>query len=98
MIASNDRAEAKRRFREKVAAQKALPASERIANTLHATNSHADARALLDEFRAEVARNVREGSAGIVRSFIPDHPADDEQKAVAYALTLAADAIERGRR
>lgn len=44
---------AKARVRAKVAAEKAMPASERIANTLHATHTHADAQALLDELRAE---------------------------------------------
>ncbi|WP_255951611.1 hypothetical protein [Streptomyces odontomachi] len=94
----NPREEAKRRVRAKVAAEKALPASERIANALHATHTNADAQALIAEFRAEVAQAVREGAAGIVRSYAPRNPTDDEGKAVAHALNLAANAVERGHR
>lgn len=42
------------RLRAEVTAERALPASERLANMLHATHTTADAKALLDEFRAEV--------------------------------------------
>ncbi|MEV7466176.1 hypothetical protein AB0O20_06625 [Streptomyces kronopolitis] len=48
----------KARVRAKVAAEKALPASERIANILHATHTHAEAQALLNEVRAEVLREA----------------------------------------
>lgn len=50
----DNREAAKARVRAKVAAEKALPASERIANMLHATHTHADAQDLLAAFRAEV--------------------------------------------
>lgn len=49
----------KARVRAKVEAARALPASEQIANTLHATRTTAEAQALIDQLRAEVERNVR---------------------------------------
>jgi hypothetical protein len=52
------RDEIKARLRAKVEAEKALPASERIANVLHATHSTADAQTLLARFRAEIRAEV----------------------------------------
>lgn len=54
-----DRAAAKARVRAKVAAQKAMPARERIYHLLCATHSHAEAEAML----AEVERNAIQGGA-----------------------------------
>lgn len=55
------RDEAVARVRAQVAAEKALPASEWLANRLHATTTHSDARARLDGFAAEVrAETLRE--------------------------------------
>jgi parvulin-like peptidyl-prolyl isomerase len=53
------REEIKDRVRAKVAAEKALPASEQIANTLHAVRSTPEAQRLLAELRAEIEREVR---------------------------------------
>jgi hypothetical protein len=47
---------------------------------------------------AERDSDLRSALADLVRSFIPKCPQDDEGKAVAYALNLAANAVERGRR
>ena len=63
------RDEVKTRVRAKVAAEQALPASERIANTLHATHTTADAQALLAELRAEVEREVRWSIAADFQTF-----------------------------
>lgn len=52
------RDEVKARVRAKVEAERALPASERIANVLHATHTHADAQTLLDRFRSEIAAEL----------------------------------------
>lgn len=95
---STARDEAKRRVRAKTDAQKGLPASEYIYNLLYATRTHAEAQAMIAEVRADAAKAVREGAAGIVRSYAPHNPSDDEGKAVAHALNLAADAVERGHR
>ncbi|PBC72318.1 MULTISPECIES: hypothetical protein [unclassified Streptomyces] len=65
----DSREAAKARVRAKVAAEKALPASERIANMLHATHTHAEAQALLDEVRAEARREgLREAEVIAERS------------------------------
>ncbi len=66
----NERREAaKARVRAKIAAEKALPASERIANVLNATHTHAEAQALLDEVRAEARAEVlREAAEVAVRA------------------------------
>jgi len=53
------REEIKARVRAKVEAEKALPASEQIANTLHAVRTTPEALRLLDAFRAEIEREVR---------------------------------------
>ncbi|MEW9521859.1 hypothetical protein [Streptomyces tubercidicus] len=66
----DNREAAKARVRAKVAAEKALPASERIANMLHATHTHADAQALLAAFRAEVLREAAEVAESL-RQFEP---------------------------
>lgn len=50
---SPNREAAKERVRAKVAAEKALPARERLMNMLHAVRTHAESVALLDEFVAE---------------------------------------------
>jgi hypothetical protein len=52
------REEIKARIRAKVEAEKALPASEQIANTLHAVRTTAEAQQLLNAFRAEVLREA----------------------------------------
>ncbi|MFD5910311.1 hypothetical protein ACFWHL_16490 [Streptomyces massasporeus] len=56
---SESKAAAKARVRAKVAAIKALPAAERIANTLHATHTTVEAEQLIAEMRAETERQVR---------------------------------------
>ncbi|MFF7631391.1 hypothetical protein [Streptomyces cyaneofuscatus] len=48
------RDDVKARIRAKVAAERALPASEQLMNMLHAVRTTDDSRALLDAFRAEV--------------------------------------------
>lgn len=52
------RDEVKARVYAKIEAEKALPASERIANVLHATHTTAEAQDLLNRFRAEVLREA----------------------------------------
>lgn len=52
------RDEVKARVRAMIAAQEALPAAERIANTLHATHTHAEAEQLLAEVRADAFREA----------------------------------------
>jgi hypothetical protein len=58
------REDVKARVQAKVEAARALPASERIANTLHATHTTREAEQLLAEFRAEA---VAERDAEIMR-------------------------------
>lgn len=55
------------------------------------------ARSVIESRDIEVSTKTRDADAEIIRSFIPKGT-DDESKAVAYALTLAANAVERGRR
>lgn len=50
------------------------------------------------EVRAETQRTQRVELAAVVRSLIPRDTSDETDAAIAYALTLAADAVERGHR
>jgi Fe2+ or Zn2+ uptake regulation protein len=50
---STDREAAKARFRAKLAARKAMPAREYLFHMLCATNTHADAEAILDRLERE---------------------------------------------
>ncbi|GHH87930.1 hypothetical protein [Streptomyces capitiformicae] len=54
-----DREAAKARVRAKLEAERALPASEQITNTLHATRTTAEAQALIAQLRAEIERDIR---------------------------------------
>ncbi|MFI6560329.1 hypothetical protein [Streptomyces sp. NPDC050534] len=48
-----DREAAKARFRAKLQARQQMTAREYLANLLHATNTHADAEAILDLFERQ---------------------------------------------
>lgn len=54
-----EREAAKARFRAKLEARRNMPAREYLANLLHATNTHADAEAILDRFERESSTATR---------------------------------------
>lgn len=62
--------------------------------TAESAMSGAEAVAAVDRY----VDALREGHAALVRSFIPRDAAIEADAAVAHALTLAAAAVERGRR
>jgi hypothetical protein len=77
------RDEVKARVRAKVEAEKALPASERIANVLHATHSTNEAQQLLELFRAEVRDEI---VADIHRAELPKFPAGETPENVSKVV------------
>jgi hypothetical protein len=84
------RDEAKARVLAKIEAERALPASKRIANMLHAVHTTADAQEVLNRFRAEVLREA-EGIA--VEIF--DAANERGDRAAANIAEQIADRLER---
>lgn len=69
---SSNREAVKARFRERLAAQKQMSAREYIANLLHATRTHAEAEAMLDEVVAEAVEKERQERAADHRTWQHD--------------------------
>jgi len=87
---ANDKAAAKERVRAKVEAVRALPAAERIAYTLHATHTTAEAEQLLAEVRATNLNEAIEVARG---EYLRDDTGTPEDEAYNQAVSDVVAAI-----
>ncbi|MDX3588555.1 hypothetical protein [Streptomyces europaeiscabiei] len=91
-----DREAAKARVRAKVEAARALPASEQIVNTLHATRTTAEAQALMAQLRAEILAEAIEAARGEYLNDDTKTPEDEAYNQAVSDVVAAIGALTEG--